>query len=223
MSLAAALILLAAPLDAASAEPRDAGPIALPPLPFVWELPPKTVSEVPIDGTTYVIGVPVRMRHLMVKAKPDEIGRHFLKSFKRQGLFVDAGQDVSRMFTAVDPQSFNTYTVVLQPNGPEHTSVIIGEAKPLLRESNEAAGLPLPRSAQNVLPVKFEGYTVTAFSVPDALADVQSFYALELSRRGYQPKSDTVWLKQGEQLDVKLSTKNGRTNVVLEQRSAAVP
>jgi hypothetical protein len=222
VSFAAALILLAAPLDA-GLEHRDAGPIALPPLPFVWELPPNTVSEVPIDGTTYVIGVPVRMRYLMVKSKPADIGRHFLESFKRQGLFVDTGQDASRMFTAVDPQSFNAYTVVLQPNGPDHTTVIIGESKPLQRNSNDAGGLPLPPSARNVLPVKFEGYTVTAFSVPDALSDVQSFYALELSRRGYQPKSDTLWLKRGEQLDVKLSTKNGRTNVVLEQRALALP
>ena len=222
MSIVVALLVLAATVDAGTLPPGvlpDGGLVlSLPPLPFTWELPPKTMHEVPIDGTTYVVGVPVRMRYLMVKDKPREIGRHFLESFKRQGLFVDAGQDLERMFTGVDPQSFMTYTVVLQPNGPEHTTVILGEAKPLEKKAPQPGGLPLPPSARGVLPVQFEGYTLLSFTIPDPLEGVKAFYALELPRRGYQPKSETEWFKPGEQLEVTIAPVQGKTKVVLKQQ-----
>ncbi|MBL8953448.1 MAG: hypothetical protein JNK82_21920 [Myxococcaceae bacterium] len=194
-------------------------PLSLPPLPFTWELPPKTMHEVPIDGTTYVQGVPVRLRYVMVKDTPREIGRHFLESFKKQGLFISPGQNVERMLTGVDPQSIYTYTVVLQANGPDHTTVILGEAMPLEKKKETTTGLPLPPSAKNVLPVAFEGYTVVAFTVFDAVDDLKKFYATELPRRGYRPKSETVWVKRGEELDVKLSAVKGGSQVVIEQRA----
>jgi hypothetical protein len=204
--------------------PPDAGPLptAMPGLPFTWELPPKAMHEVPIDGTTYVSGVPVRLRYVMVNDTPVNVGKHFLDSFKKQGLYVEAGQDVGRMLTGVDPQSIMTYTVVLQPNGPDHTTVILGEAKVLEKKPPSAGGLPLPPSArtQKVLPVKFEGYTLLSFTVPDALADVRKFYAVELPRSGWQPKSETEWTRPGELLEVSLAidAATGRTRVVLKQR-----
>ena len=95
-----------------SRAPPDGGraklPLALPGLPFVWELPPKTLHEIPIDGTTYVDGVPVRLRQLLVVGTPEQIGKHFLESFLRQGLYIAPRQGIDRLLTGVDPQSIVT-------------------------------------------------------------------------------------------------------------------
>lgn len=211
MSAVLLVLLVAAP---------DAGPLplALSPLPFTWELPPKTMHEAPIDGTTWVRGVPVRMRYLMVNDTPLSIGRHFLDSFKRQGLYIQEGQTVDVMLTGVDPRSIITYSVVLQPNSPGHTTVILGEAKPLENKPPAPMGLPVPPSASGVLPVQFEGYTLLSFKVTAPPAQLEAFYALELSQRGYLPKDHTVWVKPGEQLEVTISSEGKETKVVLKQQ-----
>ncbi len=200
----------------------DAGPLpaAMPPLPFTWELPAKTMHEVPIDGTTYVMGVPVRMRYLMVNDTPGSIGKHFLESFKRQKMYIEPGQAYDRMLTGVDPQSITTYTVVLQPNSPGYTTVILGESRPLERKPREAGGLPVPEKARTALPVQFEDYTLLSFTVGDTVEAVKAFYAVELPRRGYRPMSDGTWVKPGEVLEPTVTTEKGETHVVLKLRRA---
>ena len=186
-------------------QPYD-GPLALPPLPFTWELPPKTMHEVPIDGTTYVAGVPVRLRYLMVNDTAANIGRHFLDSFKRQGLYVEPDQAYERALTGVDPGAIVTYSVVLQANAAGHTTVILGETRPLDRKKT-AGDLPLPPSAKNAVPVKFEGNTVLSFTVSEPEAAVREFYARELPLKGFRPGGEGVWLREGERLELTVKGK----------------
>lgn len=195
-------------------QPYD-GPVALPPLPFTWELPPKTLHEVPIDGTTYVAGVPVRLRYVMVNDTPGNIGRHFLDSFKRQGLYVEPDQPYDRALTGVDPGAIVTYTVVLQANAEGHTTVILGEAKPIERKQT-AAELPVPPSAKSVVPVRFEGSTVLSFSVNEPEAAVKTFYARELPLKGFRPEGDGVWVRERERLELTVKGKS----VLLKLRRA---
>ena len=233
MSAAVFLLLFAAPplrapdagtlsLDAQLRLTPDAGPLPLsmPPRPFVWELPQTTMHDVPIDGTTYVRGVPVRMRYVMVKDTPVNIGRHFLESFKRQGMYLAEGQQLDRAVTGVDPSSLQTYTVILQPNQPGYTTVILGEAKPLEKKPLAVGGLPMPPSVRDAVPVKFEGYLLLSFSAAEPIAEVQSFYAVELPRAGYEPVGEGEWAKPGERLEVTLSVDGKRTRVLLKQHKA---
>jgi hypothetical protein len=207
--------------DAPMFRDPDAGPVApgLPPLPFTWELPPKTVHEVPIDGTTSVAGVPVRLRYLLVKGTPHDLGLHFLQSFKRQGLYIAPKQAIDRLLTGVDPQSIATYSVVLQPNEAGHTTVILGESR-ILERKPEVNGLPLPPSAQAPIPVQFEGHTVLSFKVNDPVEEVRRFYGRELPLRGWRPGDEGGWLKEGERLRVTVRADGRQSQVVLEQRRA---
>lgn len=197
----------------------DAG-ATRPALPFVWEFPPQTLHEVPIEGTTHVGGVPVRLRYLLVKGTPEELGRHFLASFKKQGLYIAPRQLITRLLTGVDPEAIITYSVVLQPNEAGHTTVILGEARPLDRKPM-AGGLPLPPGAQDAIPVQFEGRAVSSFKVKGPAASVQQFYGRELPLRGWRPEGENEWLRPNEQLRVTLRPDGESTQVMLELQKAA--
>jgi hypothetical protein len=198
----------------------DAGklPLALPGVGFVWELPPKTLHEIPIDGTTHVDGIPVRLRQLVVVGKPEPLGRHFLESFQRQGLFIAPRQAIDRLLTGVDPQSFVTYSVVLQANGPDHTTVILGESRPLDRKPATADGLPVLPQAKGAIPVQFEGYVLLSYLAPVTEAEARAFYEKALLARGYKAGDGGVWLKPGERLELSLTAQGGQVKVVLKQQ-----
>lgn len=218
-------VLVAAPVEGPQAGRfyvPDGGvklPLALPALPFVWELPPKTKHEIPIDGTTYVDGVPVRLRQLVVQGSPEEIGKHFLESFLKQGLYIAPRQSITRLLTGVDPQAIITYSVVLQPNDKGHTTVILGESRPLDRKV-EAGGLPVLPQAKGAIPVQFEGYLLVSYLVSATEAEVRAFYAKELAARGYKARDGGVWIKTGDQLELMLSVQGSQTKVVLKQTRA---
>lgn len=226
-ALLAGVLLAAAPLNEQLDDPMrfeppgwvkpDAGPLALPALPFTWEFPPNTVHEVPIDGTTLVNGIPVRLRYLLVKGSPEGIGRHFLESFKKQGLYVAPRQLITKLLTGVDPQAVITYSVVIQPNTAELTTVILGESRPLDRKA-VVAGLPVPAGAGEPVPVQFEGNTVLSFRLAQAPAELQTFYARELPLRGWRPGAPGEWLKGDERLTVSVRGDAKDATVVLEVR-----
>lgn len=222
MSVWWAVLLAGLPLEAQVKLPADAGAVSTASLPFVWELPEKTVHEVPIDGTTLVAGIPVRLRYLLVKGSAEDIGRHFLASFIRQGLYVAPRQDVTRLLTGVDPGSVVTYSVVLQPNTEGHTTVILGEAKPIDRKKGASPALPVPPSVQGAIPVQHEGTTVLSFRASESVETVTAFYARELTQQGYRPVSAKTWARPGEQLDVTISAEGATSRVLLEQRRGSV-
>lgn len=190
---------------------------------FKWEYPPQTLHEIPIDGTTYVDGVPVRLRQLLVVGRPDEIGKHFFDSFTRQGLYIAPRQAIDRLLTGVDPQAIITYSVVLQPNGPNHTTVILGESRPIDRKVAPAAGLPVMPQAKGVIPVQFEGYAQLSYPVTATEAEVRAFYAKELGARGYQKKEGNAWERAGDRVELAVSPgATGQVKVVVRQTASAI-
>jgi hypothetical protein len=193
-------------LDSSRIYVRDGGlPMALPGLPFVWELPPKTEHEIPIDGTTRVDGIPVRLRQLIVFGTPEQIGKHFLESFLRQGLYIAPRQAIDRLLTGVDPQSIVTYSVVLQANQAGRTTVILGESRPLDRDRAAGDALPVVPQARGAIPVQFEGYVL---------------YVKELAARGYQPREAGVWGRATDRIELTLTPLGTQTKVVLKQTRA---
>ena len=198
----------------------DAGTKATPALPglnFVWELPPKTLHEIPIDGTTFVDGIPVRLRQLVVAGSPEQIGKHFFESFHRQGLYIAPRQAIDRLLTGVDPQSIVTYSVVLQANGKERTTVILGESRPLDRTAGDPDALPVLPQARGAIPVQFEGYLLLSYVVPVTRVEALAFYAKELASRGYQGKEAGVWVKGSDRLELTTTEQDGQLKVVLRQ------
>lgn len=200
------------------------GGMKRPPLPVTWELPPKTVHEIPIDGVTYVDGVPVRLRQLLVVGAPEPIGRHFLASFQKQDLYVAPRQAIDRLLTGVDPDGFITYSVVLQPSGEGKTTVILGEARLLDRKKAPADGLPVLPQGKGAIPVRSEGAQVLSYVATATVADAEAFYAGALSARGYQPaKEPGVWVKPGDRVEVAITAQGAKVQVVVTQRSAPRP
>ena len=208
-------------LDSRRIYVRDGGlPMALPGLPFVWELPPKTEHEIPIDGTTLVDGIPVRLRQLVVLGTPEQIGKHFLESFLRQGLYIAPRQAIDRLLTGVDPQSVVTYSVVLQANQAGRTTVILGESRPLERKGSAADALPVVPQAKGAIPVQFEGYVLLSYLVSVSEAEARAFYVRELAARGYQAREAGVWIRATDRLELTLSAQGAQTKVVLRQTRA---
>lgn len=207
-----ALVLAAAP-DAGTPPPV----LALPGLNFVWELPPKTLHEIPIEGTTWVDGIPVRMRQLLVVGTPEQIGKHFFDSFMKQGLYIAPRQAIDRLLTGVDPQSIVTYSVVLQANGPTHTTVILGESRPLDRKAAAPDGLPVMPQVKGAIPVAFEGYVQLSYAVAATEAEVRAFYAKELTARGYQAKEAGAWVRASDRVELTITGQAGQLKVVLRQ------
>ncbi len=221
---ALAALLLAADPDFSRVRIPDAGKplvLALPALPFVWELPPKTVHEIPIDGVTWVNGIPVRLRQLLVQGNAEDIGKHFLASFLKQDLYIAPRQAIDRILTGVDPQAIITYSVVLQPNAKGFTTVILGETRPLERKTSGGEALPVLPQAKGAIPVQFEGYLMLSYLVTGVpLAEAQAFYDKAFSGRGYQ-QQEGAWVKANERIEVTLSEQSGQVKVVVKQQRAA--
>jgi hypothetical protein len=227
MTALVVLLLLAGgghPLDMMPPLPPDAGnPLFGPGVGFRWEPPPKVVADAVIPGVTYVNGVPVQLRQLVVAAKPEEVGRHFLESFKRQGLYVADRQAIDTLFSGVDPSSLTTYSVVLQANGDKHTTVILGEARPLQPRRSGAQALPVMPGVKGALPVEFEGYTQLNYDVGATAAQVEEFYGAQLGKQGYAREGSAgqpTWARQGERVEVRVSAAGARAQVTVRRTYA---
>lgn len=213
-------MILAVGLAVALAAAPDAGAARRAPLPFVWELPPRTLNEIPIDGVTWVDGIPVRLRQLNVAGTPEQIGRHFLASFQKQDLYVAPRQAIDRLLTAVDPESLITYSVVLQPNVPGRTTVVLGEARLLDRKKPADDGLPVLPQAKGAIPVQTEGARVLSYSATATLTDAEAFYARELTARGWRMGQEPgVWRRgpSNDRLELEISAQGPKVQVVVKQ------
>ena len=201
----------------------DAGarPLALPGIAFVWDLPPKTLHEIPIDGVTYVEGIPVRLRQLIVLGTPEQIGKHFFDSFQRQGLYLAPRQAIDRLLTGVDTGSIVTYSVVLQANEAGRTTVILGEARPLDRKPAAAGALPVLPQAKGAIPVQFEGYLLLSYLATGSEAEAREFYDKALTSRGYQAREGGLWIRADDHLELTITAQGGQVKVVLRQTRRA--
>lgn len=193
---------------------------------FVWELPPAVIVNVEVTGELTAGGIPVRMRKLTVRQAPGEIGRHFLDSFKRQGLYVPPGMPYDRVLTGVDPQTVHTFTVLIQPIDPRHCGVILGEAEPLAARARELRD-PLFPGAAHVLQTTFESGRTVSFQARASEAELSSFYAEVLPKTGFVREADGSWRGSGEALQIfvlPLPKEPGISRVVLvRQKSAEDP
>jgi hypothetical protein len=188
---------------------------------FVWDLPAKVVSDVEVAGEIEAAGIPVRMRKLIVGLSAAEVGRHFLQSFRRQGLFVPPGMPYDRVLTGVRPSDYRTFTVLIQQIDPKHCGVILGEAMPMAARPG-TKGDPLFPGASHPFETRFESGRTVSFRARATVDELSSFYSEVLGKAGYRRAKDGSWRSQSQSLSV-LSTPDpaqpGMRSVVLLWRS----
>lgn len=191
---------------------------------FAWDLPPGVVGSAEIPGELVAGGIPVRMRKLTVALPADAVGRHFLGSFTRQGLYVPEGQPYDRVITGVRPSDYRTFTVLIQRIDAKHCGVILGEALPLAAAKGRdlGGGLLFPGATQP-FATRFESGSTVSFRARASEAELGSFYGEVLPKLGFARSASGGWRGANEELSI-LSMRDPKdpalVHVVLVRRLA---
>ena len=195
---------------------------------FTWEIP-KTASVVDVPGSVDANGVPVKLRAVRSKEKPEVIVKHVVERFLSWGFVVPPGQQQPQlmrepMVTALDTRNFISYTAIIQVNPDNTTTVILGEANLGAAKPPASSDLPVFPGAGKALTAETEGSRTLSYTVPNKTsAEVEAFYRAELGKRGYREVQPHLFRSATEELQLHMGvTKDGPLAVRLVRR-AAVP
>ncbi|RKH10525.1 hypothetical protein D7V97_13640 [Corallococcus sp. CA053C] len=193
---------------------------------FTWEIP-KTASVVDVPGSVDANGVPVKLRAVRSKEKPDVIVRHVVERFLSWGFVVPPGQQQPQlmrepMVTAIDTRNFISYTAILQVNPDGTTTVILGEANLGAAKAPPSSDLPVFPGGTKPLTAETEGTRTVSYTVANKTsADVEAFYREALGKRGYREVQPRLFRSATEELQLSLgATKDGSMAVRLVRRAA---
>ncbi|MCE9669222.1 hypothetical protein LY474_15530 [Myxococcus stipitatus] len=191
------------------------------------------VEQVDANEVIEAGGVPVVLHAAVVKEPIQDLVQRFADAFRDGGLHVPPGNEQPQlasgaaMLTAVDIFQGLTYTVILQPQAQNLTLVYLGEANHALRREPSAADdvAPMPPGSRDALRVSDEGSRTLSFLVPMSSADIQAYYARELTRGGWRLAEGerAVYTRGGEEVRVvdEAAEGNLRSVVLLHRRVRA--
>ncbi len=196
-------------------------------LPFKWDVPP-IVAEVDIPGITWSAGVPVKMHAVVVKGRVEDLMRHFVESFSRQGLYVLPPHEVPASpypsVTGHDPDARISYTVIFQPSSQKGlVTLVLGEANVGAVDARQAQGpdfAPLYPGARSVVRTNVEGLNTVAYVAPASELEVTTFYKESLSKAGFKPEGQNAWRKGNEVIRIQMQRLDGQLNVMLSRSIA---
>jgi hypothetical protein len=192
---------------------------------FKWDIP-DVVADVDVPGVMLATGIPVKMHAVVSKRHYQDVAAYVVKSFEKQGLYIAPPShqpQVTRepQLTGLDPQRKISYTVILQPNKDGTTTVILGEANLGKVQNPDGPDFaPLYPGAKNVLRTDVEAMKTVIYDVGAPRAEVEAFYQESLKRAGYAPASLGSFRKGADEIQLQVSTKEGRTLVWLAHRVA---
>ena len=199
----------------------DAGPLAPPSTPFRWDVP-NVVSNIDMPGTTYSMGVPVKMRAVTVKGNMEDTMRYMYDSFVKQGLYVDSKLLNGPILTGVEPATLITYSAVFQKNAPGYVTVVLGEANIRLAKTQATDDfVPLFPGAKGAVRSNTEGVDTLVYVLPTATEEkVRSFYNEAMGKAGWQrdPKEAFVFLKCDQEITLRFQQTGAQVNVLAMRR-----
>lgn len=158
----------------------------------------KALDAVDTPEITYVDGIPVMVRAIRVKEKPQQLVNLFADTFVKAGLFVPRGKDQPRlsqlpMLTAYDPRRQVSYTVMFQQNADGTTTLLLGEShlasKERLAPAHDAP-VPVYPGAREVMTVTQEGTEVVTYRVVATEPELLGFYEGALKVAGFRPAGE---------------------------------
>ncbi len=193
-SLLATALLFALPSPPPA--PPDGGSLLFPrkgPIPGRQFDVPGAIAEVEIPGRMEALGTPVRVRAVKSTEPLPTLMSHFLREFRRAGLFIPpreslSGPPRSGFLVGYDVRTRIGYTVFFQQNDDGTITVIQGEGhvgeRTLAKQPTDFA--PLFPGAHDVLRSEIEGSRTISYVSDESAAEVAAFYEAVLPKEGFE-------------------------------------
>ncbi|MFP2907399.1 hypothetical protein ACLESD_20595 [Pyxidicoccus sp. 3LFB2] len=167
--------------------------VELPPIyrqPFTWDVP-RVLDIIDVPGQMLANGIPVRLKAVRSAEKPEPLLQHIVDRWIEWGLFIPPPEQQKQtlqevQLTAVDPERFITYTVILQPNVDGTTTLYLGEANLSKPPAAMSSVAPVYPGAEGVMTSDLEVVRSVNYSVRAKEAEVQAFYRTELGKAGFK-------------------------------------
>jgi hypothetical protein len=206
----------------------DGGRVMKPP--FRWEMR-NVIDEVAMPGVQESMGVPVKLHSVRVKNNLRGVLEEIVGSFERQGLYIQP-VDTQPQFTAetavtgLDMDRFISYTALIRCEKSGICTVVLGEANiglaAAMKQANKSRSMwaPLPPSAKSVMQSSTEGLQSISFAVAVGEKELKQWYAVELPKLGYKARSDGLYKKGDEVIQLTTRRQDGELFGMLVKRAA---
>ena len=192
--------------------------------PFAWDIP-KVVDVVQVQGELSTAGIPVKAEAVRTHERPDLLLRHIVQSFVDAGFYLPpADQQVAApgtvTVTALDADTFTSYTAILQPGPGDDTTVILSRAFLNARDTEQPDFAPLFPGAREVAQSRVQEAQTLTYSIADPKADVLGFYRKALSP-AYRELSPGVFQGPNDRLEVYTHPEDDGLSVAVIRRLLA--
>jgi|GEM_PF-675715 len=179
--------------DPPSSSQKSPPGVEMPPIfrqPFVWDVP-RVLDIIDVPGVMLANDIPVRLQAVRSAEKPEPLLQHIVDRWIDWGLYIPPPEEQQQtlqevQLTAVDPERFITYTVILQPNVDGTTTLYLGEANLSQPHKPQSTLAPVYPGAEGLMTSELEVVRSVNYSVRAKQAEVEAFYRTELTKAGFK-------------------------------------
>lgn len=194
--------------------------------PFVWDVP-KVVDIVDVPGVMLADGVPVRLKAVRSKEKPEPLLQHIVDRWEAWGLYIPPVEHQPQtlrepQITALDPERLITYTVLFQPNPDGTTTLYLGEANLSKPPQALSSVAPVYSGAEGVMTSELELVRSVNYTVRAKEAEVEAFYRAELGKVGFKEVEPRRFRSGTEEMELVIRpVQPGQLSVAVLRRTVA--
>jgi hypothetical protein len=194
--------------------------------PFNWDVP-RVLDIIDVPGVMLANGIPVRLKAVRSAEKPEPLLQHIVDRWIEWGLFIPPPEEQKQtlqevQLTAVDPERFITYTVILQPNVDGTTTLYLGEANLSQPPKPTTSIAPVYPGAEGLMTSDLEVVRSVNYSVRAKEAEVAAFYRTELGKAGFKEVQPGRFRAGSEEVELILKPfQPGTLSVAVMRRTAA--
>jgi hypothetical protein len=187
---------------------------------------PDAIEQMDVPETMKALGVPVKVRAVRSKQKPDQLIQHFRGAFSKAGLFVPEDGELRSagnllQVTGFDMRNNNSVSVILQPNQDGTTTVVVGEAYLHAAQKGSAEVFaPVFPNAEGLIVANLELGQSLAYTANGKSDEVEDFYRSTLTMTGYKEVAAGQFEKKRELLRIWLKPRAEQTGVVIIKSAA---
>lgn len=170
---------------------------------------PGAIDQVDLPEPLRAMGVPVTLRAVRSKEKPDALLQHFATAFEKAGLFVPEHGELRSAGNLIQVTGFDvvkrtSFSVLLQPNQDGTTTVVLGEAALHAgRRAPPAGGFaPVFPGATGLVTSSLETGQSLAYQAKATAAEVGGFYRETLASAGFVETEPLHFEKRGARVRV---------------------
>jgi hypothetical protein len=194
--------------------------------PFVWDVP-KVVDIIDVPGVMLADGIPVRLKAVRSKEKPEPLLQHIVDRWEAWGLYIPPVEHQPQtlrepQITALDPERLITYTVLFQPNPDGTTTLYLGEANMSQPPKALSSVAPVYSGAEGVMTSELEVVRSVNYTVRAKEAEVEAFYRAELGKAGFKEVEPRRFRSSSEEMELVIRpVQPGQLSVAVLRRTLA--